>query len=67
VKAEKTIAAYASSKAALVVMSKNVAYSLMRNKIRVNVLNIGWMDSPGEHTIQKQFHHAPDNWLEKVV
>ncbi|WP_298613027.1 SDR family oxidoreductase [uncultured Thiothrix sp.] len=60
------LTAYSSSKAALVAMTKNVAFSLMRNKIRANVLNIGWMDSPGEHAIQSNFHHAPVDWLDAV-
>lgn len=60
------LTAYSSSKAALVAMTKNVAFSLMRNKIRANVLNIGWMDSPGEHAIQSNFHHAPVDWLAAV-
>jgi NAD(P)-dependent dehydrogenase (short-subunit alcohol dehydrogenase family) len=60
------LTAYAASKAALVVMTKNVAFSLMRNKIRANVLNIGWMDSPGEHAIQSNFHGAPEDWLKAV-
>ena len=60
------LTAYSASKAALVAMTKNVAFSLMRNKIRANVLNIGWMDSPGEHTIQSKFHDAPTNWLDAV-
>ena len=61
------LTAYSSSKAALVAMTKNVAFSLMRNKIRANVLNIGWMDSPGEHAIQANFHNAPANWLDAVA
>lgn len=60
------LTAYSSSKAALVAMTKNVAFSLMRNRIRANVLNIGWMDSPGEHAIQSNFHHAPADWLVAV-
>ncbi|WP_298609812.1 SDR family oxidoreductase [uncultured Thiothrix sp.] len=60
------LTAYSASKAALVAMTKNVAFSLMRNKIRANVLNIGWMDSPGEHAIQANFHHAPSDWLNAV-
>lgn len=60
------LTAYSSSKAALVAMTKNVAFSLMRNKIRANVLNIGWMDSPGEQAIQSNFHRAPVDWLDAV-
>lgn len=57
---------YASSKGALTTLTKNVAYSAMRNRIRVNGLNIGWMDSPHEHEIQRQYHGADDGWLARV-
>jgi NAD(P)-dependent dehydrogenase (short-subunit alcohol dehydrogenase family) len=52
------ICAYSASKAALAGLTKNVAYSLMRDRIRVNGLNIGWMNTPGEDAIQKREHGA---------
>jgi len=58
------ICAYSSSKAALATLTKNVAYSLMRDRIRVNGLNIGWMNTPGEDAIQKREHGAEDGWLD---
>ena len=42
---------YAVSKGALMTLIKNVAYAIMRHRIRVNTLNIGWMDTPGENII----------------
>lgn len=57
------LTAYAASKGALVTLTKNVAFSVMRNRIRVNGLNIGWMDTPHEHDIQRQYHDAEENWL----
>ena len=60
------LAAYSSSKGALGVLTRNVAYALMRDGIRVNGLNIGWMNTPGEHAIQKVAHDAPADWLEKA-
>lgn len=57
---------YAASKGALATLTKNVAFSALHNRIRVNGLNIGWMDSPHEHDIQKQYHAADENWLEKA-
>lgn len=54
---------YSTSKGALVTLTKNVAHSMARHRIRVNGLNLGWMDSPGEEVIQKRFHDAPDDWL----
>ncbi|MBC6454456.1 MAG: SDR family NAD(P)-dependent oxidoreductase [Hormoscilla sp. SP5CHS1] len=43
--------AYSSSKGALAVFTKNVAYALKYDKIRVNGLNIGWTDTPNEHQV----------------
>lgn len=57
---------YAASKGALATLTKNVAFSAMRNRIRVNGLNIGWMDTPHEHEIQQRYHQADENWLEKA-
>src|SRR5262245_20365024 len=42
---------YASSKGALVTLTKNVAHSVVKQHIRVNGINLGWMDSPAEHVI----------------
>ena len=60
------ITAYCGSKAALSVITKNVAYSVLKYRIRVNGLNIGWMDSPGEDRIMKTYHDAEQGWLAKA-
>ena len=39
----------------------------MRNNIRVNQLNIGWMASDGEDRIQREYHGAEDNWLDAAA
>jgi NAD(P)-dependent dehydrogenase (short-subunit alcohol dehydrogenase family) len=57
------LTAYCSSKGALATFTKNVAHALRRDRIRVNGLNIGWMDTPNEHIVQKAMG-KPDNWLE---
>ena len=57
------ITAYCASKGALSTLTKNVAFSLMPDRIRVNGLNIGWMDTPGEHRIQATYHAADAGWL----
>lgn len=57
------LTAYATSKAALNVLTKNVAYSVMHQRIRVNALNLGWMDTPGEDAIQRRYHGRGDGWL----
>src|SRR5207244_200497 len=48
---------YAMSKGALVTLTKNVAQSVVGHRIRVNGLNLGWMDTPGEDAIQKRCHN----------
>jgi NAD(P)-dependent dehydrogenase (short-subunit alcohol dehydrogenase family) len=60
------IIAYCGSKGALATLTKNAAFSLIRNRIRVNGLTIGWMDTPAEDRIQKLYHNAPDDWLAKA-
>lgn len=57
---------YATSKGALMTLTKNVAYAVMRYRIRINMLNIGWMDTPGENVIQHKYHDAEDDWLENA-
>jgi NAD(P)-dependent dehydrogenase (short-subunit alcohol dehydrogenase family) len=54
---------YSMSKGALAVLTKNVAHALVKHRIRVNGLNIGWMDTPGEHAIMKKYHNAKPGWL----
>jgi len=57
---------YAASKAALNILTKNIAYSVMRHRIRVNALNLGWMDTPGEDTIQRRYHGGGGDWKAKA-
>ena len=59
------LTAYSSSKGALAIMIKNVANAVSADQIRVNGLNIGWTDTPGEDITQKNFHNGGDVWLEK--
>ena len=60
------ITAYCGSKGALATLTRNIAYSVMKYRIRVNGLNIGWMDSPGEDRIMKTYHDAEPGWLAKA-
>ena len=57
------LTAYCASKGALVTFTKNIAHSLRHDLIRVNALNIGWMDTPNEDIVQRTMG-APNNWLE---
>lgn len=60
------LTAYAASKGALGVLTKNVAHSYRRNRIRCNAVLPGWMDTPNEDVVQKKWHDAPDDWLAKA-
>ncbi len=57
------LAPYSASKAALANVTKNAANALRGHHIRVNGLNCGWMDTPGEDLTQRRFHGAGDGWL----
>ncbi len=57
------LTAYAASKGALATLTKNTAHGLRTQRIRVNGINIGWADTPGEHAIQARDGNPPD-WLE---
>jgi NAD(P)-dependent dehydrogenase (short-subunit alcohol dehydrogenase family) len=57
---------YATSKSALHAMTRNAAFALARDRIRVNLLNPGWMDTPAEDSVQRRYHGAGDDWLERA-
>lgn len=56
---------YSASKGALGVLTKNVANSVRRDRIRVNAVNLGWSHTPGEEVVQKSDGSPPD-WLAKA-
>lgn len=61
------LAAYCASKGALDTLTRNTAYAVLRNRIRVNSLNIGWMASEGEDKTQRLLDGQPDDWLDKAA
>jgi NAD(P)-dependent dehydrogenase (short-subunit alcohol dehydrogenase family) len=60
------IAAYCSSKGALATLTRNAAFAMLPDRIRINGLNIGWMDTPGEQSIQSRYHNARKDWLKRA-
>jgi NAD(P)-dependent dehydrogenase (short-subunit alcohol dehydrogenase family) len=59
------INAYCASKAALSTLTANTAFSVMGNRIRVNLLNVGWMASDNERKIQAEA--GGDDWETQAV
>jgi NAD(P)-dependent dehydrogenase (short-subunit alcohol dehydrogenase family) len=57
------LAPYSASKAALANVTRNAAQALRTSGIRVNGINCGWMDTPGEDATQRRYHGAGDGWL----
>jgi NAD(P)-dependent dehydrogenase (short-subunit alcohol dehydrogenase family) len=57
---------YSASKMALVAATRNMAFSLMRHRVRVNMINPGWMDTPNEDLTQRRWEGATDGWLERA-
>lgn len=60
------LTAYSSSKGALATLTKNVANAVRNDRIRVNGMNIGWMETPGEHAIQARDGN-PADWLTRAA
>lgn len=59
------LAPYSASKGALATLTRHAGYALMRNRIHVNQLDIGWMASDHEREVQLAESGDPD-WEEKA-
>lgn len=51
---------YSASKGALATLTRNVGFALMRNRIHVNQLSIGWMNSDHERKLVESETGDPD-------
>jgi NAD(P)-dependent dehydrogenase (short-subunit alcohol dehydrogenase family) len=60
------LAPYSASKAALSNVTKNAAQALRARGVRINGINCGWMDTPGEDAIQRKWHAGGDDWLARA-
>lgn len=60
------LAPYSTSKGALSTLTRHAGYALMRNRIRVNQLDIGWMNSDHEREIQAEESGDPD-FIDRVA
>src|SRR5690606_18392454 len=60
------LAAYSASKGALATLTRNTANAYRGNRIRCNAVLLGWMDTEGEDMVQRKWHGAGDDWLQKA-
>ena len=56
------ISIYSMTKAALGIHTRNAAYALQDDGIRVNGLAMGWTLTPGEDSVMRTTHGASDGW-----
>jgi NAD(P)-dependent dehydrogenase (short-subunit alcohol dehydrogenase family) len=57
--------AYSCAKGGLLTLTRNLARALARDRIRVNVVNPGWVISEGEVAVQARQGHDTD-WIEAM-
>lgn len=60
------INAYCATKGALATLTRNTAFSVMKNRIRVNQLDVGWMSSDHERELKASETGDPD-WEAKAA
>ncbi|PZO74400.1 MAG: short-chain dehydrogenase [Mesorhizobium amorphae] len=58
------LAVYASSKAALALLTKNAAHAHRFDRIRINGINMGWADTPAERVMHADTLGKGPGWLE---
>jgi len=56
--------AYSASKGALLTATRNAANALLRDRIRVNGIAMGWADTPNEHAVQARESPHGAAWLD---
>jgi NAD(P)-dependent dehydrogenase (short-subunit alcohol dehydrogenase family) len=62
-----SLAVYASTKASLAALTKNAAHAHRFDRIRVNAINVGWVDTPAERHMQAVTLGQGEGWLEKAA
>ncbi|HLQ19383.1 MAG TPA: oxidoreductase, partial [Tabrizicola sp.] len=60
------LAIYASSKGAMLTLTRNAAHAHMADRIRVNGINLGWVATEGEHRMQSQLLGRGEDWVTAV-
>ncbi len=60
------LAVYSATKAALAILTKNAAHAHRRDRIRVNGINVGWVATPAEMTMQSETLGKGAGWVEEA-
>ncbi len=60
------LAVYASTKAALALLTRNAAFAHRFDRIRINGINVGWADTPAERHMQAVTLGQGEEWLAKA-
>lgn len=60
------LAPYVAAKAGLVGLTRNAAHAYRFDRIRINGINLGWTQTPGEDAVQHSAHGADDGWAERA-
>ncbi len=63
---QSNLHAYSVSKGGLMTMTKNAAAYLSQYRIRVNLINVGWTLTEGEHRV-KLLEGKGENWVEEAL
>lgn len=58
---------YSTAKGGLLTLVKHAAHALLPHRIRVNIVNFGWMHTQGEIDIQASEHGHDGAWLTKAA
>jgi len=58
---------YSATKAALSLITRNAAHQHRFDKIRINGINVGWVDTPGERNMQANILGKGEGWLEQAA
>jgi len=57
-----SLALYSASKSALALLTKNAGHAHRFDRIRVNGINVGWVDTPAERVMHESLGRPPE-WL----
>jgi NAD(P)-dependent dehydrogenase (short-subunit alcohol dehydrogenase family) len=61
------LAVYSASKAALALLTRNLAHTHRFDRIRANGINLGWTETPGEHHMQGVILGKGPGWIDEAA